>query len=165
MHSCIVLPPSARTQYSLTGGNPNHPLYVATLRELGPVPLDAITHSLIQETVARLAPSFLSRRIRQYRYRALCRKVYTYAHSEHWTPPRAVSPLMAEHYRERRERASWYRSQRAAWRYERIASYLADGHSNADAVRRRTLQRVTRYRASCSPRGGVTTIYVREAPR
>ena len=163
MHSCIVLPPSARTQYSLTGGNPNHPLYVATLRELGPVPLDAITHSLIQETVARLAPSFLSRRIRQYRYRALCRKVYTYAHSEHWTPPRAVSPLMAVALQgaPRTCIVVPLSACRMAVRTHRLLPCRRPFQRG----RRRTLQRVTRYRASCSPRGGVTTIYVREAPR
>ena len=41
---------------------------------------------------------------------------------------------MAEHYRQRRERAAWFRTQRALSRYDQIAAYIADGHSNGQAV-------------------------------
>ena len=147
MHSRIINPPSARTQYPLTNGNPYHPVYVAALRELGTTPLHAVTHSLVDETVARLAPRFLNRRIRLYRYRSLCRKVYSRVHSTDWTPPNELSPLMALHYQQRRERSAWVRSERAAWRYAEIAAFIADGHSIAEARARFQVSRATVYRA------------------
>ena len=142
---------------------PEHGLYVEALRTLATVPRVQVTCHLAEQTVDRLAPSFVyhGRRTcyRSRRLRVIARKVHRLIHSDAWQD--AGQPVASAAYRERcRQRgiiSGWSRRVLSDERDLRIINLLEAGYTPDEAARLVGCSVRTVYRARNRVRLGCDT--------